>query len=301
MPLSHNQTLTFLKQRFAEVGIRPDKRRGQNFLIDLNLQDLLASTADVGPRDVVLEVGTGTGALTAQLAERAAWVVTIEIAPQLYQLASEQLIDYPNVTILHQDALKNKNTLHPNLIAAVRERLVEEPDCRFKLAANLPYSIATPVLSNLLSSEIVPDSMTVTIQKELADRIMAPPGAKDYNALSIWVQCQCHTSLVRVMPPSVFWPRPKVNSAIIQIVPDQKLRDKIPDLDFFHTFVRSVFLHRRKFLRSVILSAFKKRLGKPEVDEIMGQLGLGADSRAEQLNVRIMLALCEAVRSKLGD
>ena len=164
---SPRQTASFLIGKFREVGIRPNTRRGQNFLIDLNLVQLLADSAELGPDDVVLEVGTGTGSLTALLAARAAAVVTVEIDPQLYQLASETLIDCGNVTMLRQDVLKNKSHFHPDVLAAVREKLGEQPGRRFKVAANLPYNIATPVLSNLLSTDLLPVSMTVTIQKEV--------------------------------------------------------------------------------------------------------------------------------------
>jgi len=300
MPKPGNQTVSFLSKRFREVGIRPDTKHGQNFLVDMNLQDLLVQSAELGPEDVVLEVGTGTGALTARMAQQAAAVVTFEIDPRLYQLASEELIDAKNVTIVQRDVLKNKNNFHPSVMAAVRQRMDEAPARRFKLAANLPYNIATPVVSNLLSTEIVPELMTVTIQKELADRITTGPNNKDYNALSIWIQSQCDVELVRVMPPAVFWPRPKVHSAIIQIRLNRQKRERIPDRPFFHQFVRSMFLHRRKFLRSVILAAFKKQLGKPEVDQIMHEMNLGPDSRAEQLDVETMLALCEQVRSRIG-
>jgi 16S rRNA (adenine1518-N6/adenine1519-N6)-dimethyltransferase len=141
--------------------------------------------------------------------------------------------------------------------------------------------------------------MTVTIQKELADRILSGPGTKNYGALSIWMQSQCRVSLVRVLPPNVFWPRPKVDSAIIHIEVDSSLRDRIEDLNFFHQFVRSMFFHRRKFLRSVLISAMKGNLDKPAVDEIMNELGLAADSRAEQLDVERMLELSRAVQARL--
>ena len=141
--------------------------------------------------------------------------------------------------------------------------------------------------------------MTVTIQKELADRITAAPSCKDYSALSIWVQSQCDARIVRVMAPSVFWPRPKVYSAIIHIALNEEKRSRIPDRKFFHTFVRSMFFHRRKFLRSVLLSAFKSRLSKPDVDAIMAEQGLGPQTRAETLDVEAMLSLCEAVRGHL--
>ena len=291
------QTVSYLVGRFREVGLRPDARHGQNFLVDLNLLELLARTADPGPDDVMLEVGTGTGSLTGLLAAQAAAVVSVEIDEHLHQLASEALIDCENVTLLHQDALRNKNNIHPNVLAAVKEKLDEAPGRRLKLAANLPYSIATPIISNLLSTEVTPVSMTVTIQKELAERITARPSTKDYSALSVWVQSLCDAEIVRVMPPSVFWPRPKVESAIVHIVPREEKRRRIPDLNFFHSFVRAMFFHRRKFLRSVILAGYKQ-LDKPAVDEIIAALSLGGNARAEQLDVSQMLALCELVRAK---
>jgi len=141
--------------------------------------------------------------------------------------------------------------------------------------------------------------MCVTIQKELADRITALPGTKDYNALSIWIQSQCETEIIRVLPPDVFWPRPKVHSAIIRIRPDKARREQIPDLAFFHTFVRSIFCHRRKFLRSVLLAAFKKQLGKAEIDDAIHELHLDGQCRAEQLDVTKMIALCESIRQRI--
>lgn len=292
------QTISYLVGRFREVGLRPDSRHGQNFLVDLNLLELLARTADPGPDDVFLEVGTGTGSLTGMLAASAAAVVSVEIDEHLHQLASESLIDCENVTLLHQDALRNKNNIHPAVMAAVKARLAEAPGRRLKLAANLPYNIATPIISNLLSTDVIPVSMTVTIQKELADRITARPSTKDYSALSIWVQGLCDAEIVRIMPPTVFWPQPKVHSAIVQILPRPDKRSRIPDLEFFHTFVRTMFFHRRKFLRSVILAGYKQ-LDKPAVDAIMAALSLGSDARAEQLDVERMLALSELVRAQL--
>lgn len=297
-PPHRNQTISFLSRRFAEVGIRPDARRGQNFLIDLNLLRILVDAAELEPDDVVLEVGGGTGSLTALVAERAAAVVTVEIDAALAQLHREELVGATNVTLLEQDALKNKNQLAPEVLAAVREALAT-PGRHFKLVANLPYNVATPVISNLLAGEPVPDLMVVTIQKELADRITARPSTKDYSALSLWVQCQCEVEVVRLLPPTVFWPRPKVESAILRIVVDRQRRAQIADLEFFHRFVRAVFLHRRKFLRGVLLAAFKQ-LSKPQVDAIMTRLGLGSDARAEQLDVATMQTLAEAVAAELA-
>ena len=293
---TRRQTLKFLKQRFAEVGLSLVKRHGQNFLIDLNLLQVLVDAADLQPHDVVLEVGTGTGSLTAQMAPRVAAVVTVEIDAHLHQLASEELIDFENVTMLMQDALRNKNNIDDAVLDAVRQRLDEAPDRRFKLAANLPYSIATPVISNLLLTDITPVSMTVTIQKELADRLVAQPGTKDYSALSVWVQSQCEAEIVRTLPPEAFWPRPLVTSAIVQIRFLPQKRARIADLRYFHEFVRSMFFHRRKFLRSVVISAFKNELDKGEIDAILAAQGFPSDVRAEQLSVEAMIALCDAIR-----
>lgn len=287
-------------RRFEEAGIRPATRHGQNFLIDLNLLDLLAKTADLGPDDVVLEVGTGLGSLTTRMAPLAAHVVTVEIDPHLYQLASEELGELPNVTMLRQDALKTKNTIDPVVLQAIRTHMTE-PGRRFKLVSNLPYNVATPILSNLLLVDPLPVSLTATIQKELADRICAAPGTKDYSALSIWMQAVSEIQVVRTIPPQAFWPRPKVVSAIVHVVPSAERRARIQDPDFFHGFVRSLFLHRRKYLRGVLATVLKDRLSKTEVDETLVSLDFGANARAEELSVESLIALAEAVRRRANS
>ncbi len=295
------QTQSFLIKRFKEVGIRPNTKRGQNFLIDLNLLKLLHDSAEIEPCDLVLEVGTGTGALTAMMADLAGAVVTVEIDRRLFQLASEELEGRENVTMLRADILKNKNTLNPAVMETVETQLQTDADRRFKLVSNLPYNVATPIVSNLLACPLTPRTMTITIQKELADRVTASPGTKDYGALSVWVQCQARAHIVRIMPPSVFWPRPKVESAILHIELDDQLRGRIPDLAFFHQFARSMFFHRRKFLRSVAVSAFKNRLTKADVDEVLAEQEIDGTRRTEELDVDTLLALGEAFRSRLPE
>jgi 16S rRNA (adenine1518-N6/adenine1519-N6)-dimethyltransferase len=228
-----------------------------------------------------------------------AHVVTVEIDPRLAQLASEELIQLSNVTLLQIDALRKKHVIEPTVLAAVDQHLAESPARRFKLVANLPYGVATPLISNLLELDRPPESMTITIQKELADRLAAQPCTKDYSALSFWVQSQCRVEILRIMPPSVFWPRPKVNSAIIQITLEPERRNAIPDRQFFHEFVRSLFLHRRKFLRGVLVAAFKNRLDKPSIDAVLSELHFSENARAEELSVQRMLELCERVRQRL--
>lgn len=295
------QTKSFLISRFREMGIAPATRHGQNFLIDLNLVDLLVKSADLGPRDVVLEVGTGTGSLTAMMARQAAAVVTVEIDGHLFELASELLLDFDNVTMLKLDALRNKNNFDDQIMDAIGAQLVAAPDRRFKLVANLPYNIATPVISNLLLAPHLPHSMVVTIQKELADRMCAAPSTKDYSALSVWMQSQCTVETVRVLPPSVFWPMPKVTSAIIRVTIDPERRARIPDLKYFHQFVKAIFIHRRKFLRANVVPAMKRHLTKEQVDVILDEMGFAADTRTEQLDVDTLLALTEKVRAAAPD
>jgi len=291
------QTKTFLLERFREMGIRPATRHGQNFLIDLNLVQIIVDTAELTSDDVVLEVGTGTGSLTAMIAAQAAAVVTVEIDAHLFELASEQLIDLPNVTMLRLDALRNKNTIDDRVMDAVGEHLAAAPNRRFKLVANLPYNIATPLISNLLLARHVPYSMTITIQKELAERIIAPPSTKDYSALSVWIQSQCTAEIVRLLPPSVFWPAPKVSSAILRIIVDPSRRAAIADLPFFHQITKALFLHRRKFLRANVVAALKKHLTKEQVDSLLDEMGFAPDVRTEQLDVPTMIKLADKIRA----
>jgi 16S rRNA (adenine1518-N6/adenine1519-N6)-dimethyltransferase len=293
---SPRQTISFLRARFREAGIRPDTRHGQNFLIDLNLLDLLVQSAGLQSTDVVLEVGTGTGSLTARLASLAGAVVTVELDARLAQLASEQLGEYGNVTLLQRDVLRGKNRLDPAVMQAVAGRRRELGDTDWKLVANLPYSIATPLISNLLGLPCPPTLMVVTIQRELADRIVAVPSTKDYSSLSVWVQSLTDPELVRLLPPSVFWPRPQVHSAIIRLPANRAKRAAIPDLGYFHRFVRTLFLHRRKVLRRALASAYRRQLSKGQVDQLLSAAGLPGEVRAEELTVATIQQLCETFR-----
>ncbi len=296
--MSERQTLSYLQQRFEAARIQPQTKFGQNFLIDLNLVELIADTAQLSERDVVLEVGTGMGSLTNLLAARAGHVVTVEIDKYLAPLARAEFASAENVTLLEQDALRNKNRLHPEVISTIQQRVGDISGGRLKLVANLPYNVATPILSNLLDVEPWPTRMVATIQKELAQRITARPRTKDYSALSVWMQAQCKAEIVRIMPPSVFWPRPKVESAILDIRPQKVLRKQLVDPSFFHQLVRNIFLHRRKFLRSALLSAVKPHLGKAEVDQVLQTLELDASVRAEQLTPGQLIELCDLVRAQ---
>jgi 16S rRNA (adenine1518-N6/adenine1519-N6)-dimethyltransferase len=280
------QTTAYLKKLFAQVGFTIDARRGQNFLVDLNLIDLLVRSAEIGPGDVVLEVGCGTGVLTERLSAAAARVVTAEIDPRLAQLARDRLIDRDNVTLVEGDVLAGKHRFAPEVLAAVDTACAALPRGRLLLVANLPYCVATPVISNLLALPRPFDAAVVTVQREMAERMTALAGTGAYNALSVWVGAQCRGEIVRILPPSVFWPRPKVDSAIVRLDLDPARRAAIGDLARFHGFVREVFCHRRKVLRGILLrmAGGKKDIAAhTTVDRVYAALGLPPNARAEDI------------------
>jgi 16S rRNA (adenine1518-N6/adenine1519-N6)-dimethyltransferase len=233
----------------GERNIRPKKKLGQNFLVDLNLLDLIVRTAELSPVDVVLEVGSGTGSLTNLLAAEAGAVVTVEIDPAFAELTREAIAGRTNVTSIRADILRNKNELNEEVVSAVSQARERAGCTRFKIVANLPYVVATPVISNFLLSDGVPERMVVTVQWEIAERLTANPGTKDYGALAVLVQSVADVEMVRRLPPSVFWPRPKVASAIVMIKPQAAKRARVGDVGRFRRFLRDLYTHRRKNLR----------------------------------------------------
>jgi 16S rRNA (adenine1518-N6/adenine1519-N6)-dimethyltransferase len=294
------QTQSYLRMLFAQRGIAPQHRHGQNFLIDLNIHDLIVKTADVGADDVVLEVGPGAGALTALMAAKGATIVAVDIDPAMVQLTSEATAGMPNVRVLLADALASKNTLNPEVLDNIRAGLAVAPARRFKLVANLPFHVATPIISNLLvHPELCPMKLVATIQLDLAERMRAAPGTEAYGSLAVMVQSLADFELVRVLPTTAFWPRPKVESAVVAITPNSAKRAAIADLPWFHAVVRQVFLHRRKNLRRVLHSFYRDKITRPEVDALLESIGLTGLVRAEALNVEEFLALASQLRDRI--
>lgn len=296
------QTMSYLRNLFAHRGIAPQHRYGQNFLIDLNLHELIARAAEIEAVDVVLEVGPGAGALTALMAESASAVVAVEIDPEMAALTREAVSGRHNVRVLNLDALAGKHALSPEVLDNVRAGLAVAPDRRFKLVANLPYNVATPIISNLLvHPDLCPALMVVTIQLELAERLRASPATEYYSGLSILVQALADVELVRTLPPKVFWPRPKVESAIVKIRPNAEKRAAVGDLPWFHETVRRIFLHRRKNLRGVLFTLWRDDwTGKAEVEVLLGGLGLNGQIRAETMNIEEFISLADALKTRFG-
>jgi 16S rRNA (adenine1518-N6/adenine1519-N6)-dimethyltransferase len=299
MKQAERQTRSHLMSLFERQGFHPRGDLGQNFLIDLNLLDFIVAQAELSANDVVLEIGAGTGGLTTHLAEQAGRVVSVEYDWNVHRLAAEAVADCPNVTLLRCDALKNKNRFAPEVLAEIEHELAAAPERRLKLVANLPYNIATPVVSNLVKSDLPWTRMVVTIQIELAERMLAGPGTAHYGSLSVWLQSQTRVSILRRLPPNVFWPRPQVISAIIAITPDPERRAMICDRQFFHDYVRRVFQHRRKMLRSVLCGMYGRQLRKSDVDPLLATSGFSEQVRAEELNVAEHVQLANLLNASL--
>jgi 16S rRNA (adenine1518-N6/adenine1519-N6)-dimethyltransferase len=289
---SPRQTLSYLRNLFEARGIQPKNKLGQNFLIDLNLLEILVETAELGQGDMVVEIGSGTGSLTARLADQAGQILGVEIDLSFVELLRETIGDRGNVRILHSDVLKNKNEIAREVLAALELR--RESGCdRLKLVANLPYAVAVPVIGNFLTSDLDFERMVVTVQWEIAERLLAGPGSKEYGALAVLVQSVAEVSLVRKLPPAVFWPRPQVSSAIVLIQPNAEKRARVGDVRRFRNFLRDLYTHRRKNLRGALASLPGGRHDKNEVDRKLNQIGIDSAMRAEMLDVEQHLRLCE--------
>ena len=291
---SPRQTLSYLRGLFEAHGLQARSRLGQNFLIDLNLVDLVVRTAELEKADSVLEVGTGTGSLTARLAEHAGAVVTVEIDTGLAPVARQVIGERPNVRFVFGDALAGKNELSPEMMSAWDEATLDAGCTQRKLVANLPYVIATPLIANLLITRDDIERMVVMVQWEIAERMRAAPGTKDYNALSVLVQSVADVEVVRKVLPTNFYPRPKVDSAIVKITPSPAKRARVGDVPRFRAFLRDLYVHRRKNLRQALSGWPTGRKDKTEVDAKLAALGLDGTLRSEALDVEQHLGLSEA-------
>lgn len=291
---STRQTLSYLRNLLEERGISPKNKLGQNFLIDLNLLDFLLRAAELTRDDLALEVGSGTGGLTARLVETAGAVASVEVDPAFACLTDEAITARDRVALLHADVLKNKNELNPDVLHAVAELAGRCGTTRIKLVANLPYAVAVPVISNLLLSDVAVERMVVTVQWEIAERLIATPSTKDYGALAVLVQSLADVEVLRRLPPAVFWPRPQVASAIVRLFPSATKRAQVGDVARFRIFLRDLYVHRRKNLRGALVSLPGGTLGKPEVDAKLAELGIPGTTRAEALDREEHLRLCRA-------
>ncbi len=293
-PAAQRQTLSYLKRLFDSYGLQAKSKLGQNFLVDLNLLDLIVRAAEVGPGDAVLEVGTGTGSLTGRLAEFATSVTTVEIDHSLQPVAQEIVGPRSNVRFVFGDCLERKNLLNPDMLRIWEEEFVKHKCVRRKLVANLPYVIATPLVTNLLVTGVDIERMVVMVQWEIAERMRAKVGTKDYNSLSVLIQSVADVEVVRKVLPGNFHPRPKVDSAIVMIKPNAAKRAEVGDVPRFRAFLRDLYTHRRKNLRQALIGWPDGSKDKAEVDAKLHDLGLDGTVRSEALDLEQHRRLCAA-------
>ena len=260
------------------------KKFGQNFLIDGHVLDKIIAAAEVTKEDCVVEIGPGIGTLTQYLAEAARNVIAIEIDKMLIPILQETLADYDNVTVIHQDVLKT------DLRELVREHNEGRP---VKVVANLPYYITTPIIMNLFESRLPVSSVTVMVQKEVAQRMQAGPGTKDYGALSLAVQYFAVPYIAANVPPNCFMPRPRVGSAVIRLTRHEKPPVEVDDEQAMFQIIRASFNQRRKTLVNSLHNSPQISKTKEEILRALEQMGLSQTVRGEALTLEQFAALTD--------
>jgi 16S rRNA (adenine1518-N6/adenine1519-N6)-dimethyltransferase len=282
---SPRQTLSYIRHLLQSHGLSPKNKMGQNFLIDLNLVDLILQTAELGREDAVLEVGTGTGSLTARLCDHSGTVISVELDLDFSRMAAELLAGRSNLSLIHADILERKNEMNPDVMKEWDRRGAMAGSNRKKLVANLPYVVATPVIANLLIADVGIERMVVMVQWEMAERLTAAPNTKEYSSLAVLVQSLAEVKIIRRLPPTVFWPQPKVDSALVLIRPDADKRKEVPDTTRFRAFLRDLYTHRRKNLRQALSGWPSGRKDKKEIDAKLVDLAIDGSLRAESLDL----------------
>lgn len=271
-----------------KYGFDFQKKFGQNFLIDSHVLDKIIAAAEITKEDFVLEIGPGIGTMTQYLAEAAREVIAVEIDRNLIPILQETLDGYDNVTILNQDILKT------DISAIAQEKNGGRP---IKVVANLPYYITTPIIMGLFESHVPVDSITVMVQKEVAQRMQAGPGTKDYGALSLAVQYYAEPYIAANVPPNCFIPRPNVGSAVIRLRRYQNPPVQVQDEKLLFALIRASFNQRRKTLVNGIKNASELPFEKETILSALEKTGLSGTVRGEALTLEQFAALADALSS----
>lgn len=252
------------------------KKFGQNFLIDSHVIQKIINAAKITKEDVVLEIGPGIGTMTQYLAENAGHVYAVEIDKNLIPILNETLAEYENVTVINDDILK------VDINKIVQEKNQGNP---IKVVANLPYYITTPIIMGLFENHVSLSSITVMVQKEVAERMQAGPGTKDYGALSLAVQYYAKPYIAANVPPNCFIPRPGVGSAVIRLTRYQELPVKVKDEKQMFRLIRASFNQRRKTLQNGIANAADLSFTKTQVLKALEKMNLSPNVRGESLSL----------------
>lgn len=265
------------------------KKFGQNFLIDTHVLNKIVQAADITKEDFVLEIGPGIGTLTQYLCENAREVVAVEIDKLLIPILNETLSAYDNVTVINQDVLKL------DMNALVQEKNNGRP---IKVVANLPYYITTPIIMDLFERHLPLKSVTVMVQKEVADRMQAAPGSKDYGALSLAVQYYANPYIAAYVPPNCFMPRPNVGSAVIRLTLHEKAPIEVTDEKLLFRMIRASFNQRRKTLVNGLNNSPELSFDKEAVQKALVALEISENIRGEALTLGQFAALANELGSK---
>ncbi|UCE98547.1 MAG: ribosomal RNA small subunit methyltransferase A [Planctomycetota bacterium] len=284
------QTKQQIQQLLLSAGIKPSKRLGQHFLIDLNLMRLLIDFVDISKDDIVLEVGCGTGSLTEGLAEKAGYCLAVELDERIANIAKKELAEAKNVAVVNTDILTNKNTINPTITSALKLAR-KKYSGRMLLVANLPYNVASPVMLNLIMTKIIVDAMYVTVQKEVADRMTAEPGSKHYGTLSIFLAGTGEVKTIKVLKPTVFWPQPKVDSAMISYVRKKEKVSWIKNMELLRDTINLFMQHRRKKVKSCTKFATGNLAEIHHWPEIFERCDIDPHSRPQQLRPEDYVAI----------
>lgn len=266
------------------------KKFGQNFLIDPHVLDKIMDHAKISGEDFVLEIGPGIGTMTQYLCERAGAVTAVEIDSNLIPILEDTLGGYSNVEIINGDILK------VDIGELAREKNGGRP---IKVVANLPYYITTPIIMGLFESHVPIDSITVMVQKEVAERMQASPGTKDYGALTLAVQYYARPKIVANVPPNCFMPRPKVGSAVICLNRHKAPVVQVKDEKLMFHLIRASFNQRRKTLANGLNNSPEISLGKEEIQRCLRELGVSETIRGEALTLEQFARLSDMIGNKM--
>ena len=268
------------------------KRFGQNFLIDTHVLEKIIASAEITKDDFVLEIGPGIGTMTQYLAEAAREVAAVEIDNTLIPILKDTLKDWDNVTVINDDILK----------VDIRKLALEKnKGCPIKVVANLPYYITTPIIMGLFENQVPIDSITIMVQKEVADRMQVGPGTKDYGALSLAVQYYARPEIVANVPPNCFMPRPKVGSAVIRLERYEKPPVQVKDEKLMFRLIRASFNQRRKTLVNGLKNSQELSFDKETIEKAILVCGLPLTIRGEALTLEQFAQLANMFSEKQGS
>lgn len=268
------------------------KKYGQNFLIDDNIVEKIVREAGVTKDDFVLEIGPGIGTMTQVLCAHAREVVAVEIDDKLIPILKETLGEFDNVSVIHNDILK------VDIAALAKERNGGKP---IKVVANLPYYITTPIIMGLFESKVPIDSITIMVQKEVADRMQVGPGTKDYGALSLAVQYYAKPEIVVNVPPTCFMPKPNVGSAVIRLVRHENVPVDVKDESLMFKIIRASFNQRRKTLANGLSNSSEIHLSKEVITTSIEKLGRGPSIRGEALTLSEFAELSNIIYEEIHN